>query len=265
VWVARYNGPGNYDDVATAIAVDNNGNVYVTGWSYGGYGTGYDYATIKYNSEGQVVWVARYNGPGNDDDEATAIAVDNNGNVYVTGRSWGKDADYDYATIKYNSLGHTQWVARYNGLGNSRDSATAIAVDNNGNVYVTGYSEADYATIKYNSNGQVVWVARYNGPDNFPDEATAIAVDNNGNVYVTGRSGRHGAGYDYATIKYNANGQELWVRRFNRPDNGDDEATAIAVDNNGNVYVTGRSWGEDADYDYVTIKYSAVGIEEKRK
>ena len=113
--------------------------MYVTGMSYGS-GTAYDYATIKYNSSGDTMWVRRYNGPGNSDDEATAIAVDGSGNVYVTGYSDGSGTCYDYATIKYNSSGDTMWVRRYNGPGNSNDEANAIAVDGSGNVYVTGYS-----------------------------------------------------------------------------------------------------------------------------
>jgi uncharacterized delta-60 repeat protein len=263
-WAANYNGPGNYSDSATAIAVDNNGNVYVTGGSYG-QGTSYDYATIKYNANGQQLWIARYNGPGNGEDVATAIAVDNNGNVYVTGFSDGQGTERDYATIKYNSNGQELWVARYNGPGSWGDEATAIAVDNNGNVYVTGGSYgvtcSDYATIKYNANGQELWVRRYNGPGYY-DEATAIAVDNNGNVYVTGYSDGQGT-YDYATIKYNSEGQVLWVARYNGPGNGWDGARAIAVDNNGNVYVTGGSYGQGTSSDYATIKYREVGIEEK--
>ena len=99
-WVARYDGPDNYDDEAVAIAVDGSGNVYVTGRSDGS-GTAQDYATIKYNSAGQQQWVARYDGPGGNDDVANAIAVDGSGNVYVTGSSYGSGTDRDYATIKY--------------------------------------------------------------------------------------------------------------------------------------------------------------------
>src|SRR6266516_6773880 len=97
-------------------------------------------------------------------DGATAIDVDDSGNVYVTGSSTGSGTGSDYATIKYDSLGQEQWVARYNGPGNDADLATGIAIDGSGNVYVTGGSAGDYATVKYDSAGQQQWVARYNGP-----------------------------------------------------------------------------------------------------
>ena len=102
-WVAVYNG-GNGSDIAYAIAVDGSGNVYVTGFSVGRGSCNIacnDYATIKYDSSGNQQWVARYNGPANDDDHATAIAVDASGNVYVTGSSLGTAwPDYDYATVR---------------------------------------------------------------------------------------------------------------------------------------------------------------------
>jgi len=85
-------------------------------------------------------WVARYNGPGNSNDNAWSLAVDGSGNVYVTGSSDVSGTGRDYATVKYNSSGVQQWVARYNGPGNSSDNARSLAVDGSGSVYVTGES-----------------------------------------------------------------------------------------------------------------------------
>jgi hypothetical protein len=109
-------------------------------------------------------WVARYNGSANLDDGGHAIVGDNSGNVYVTGGSHGLGTDLDYATIKYNSAGQQQWVARYNGPAYGWDRAAAIARDSSGNVYVTGQSLGlgtgyDYATVNYDSAGQQQWVA----------------------------------------------------------------------------------------------------------
>ncbi|OLE12922.1 MAG: hypothetical protein AUG52_02310 [Verrucomicrobia bacterium 13_1_20CM_3_54_17] len=264
-WAARYNGPASDSDQASAIAVDASGNVYVTGSSIGTTWPDYDYATIKYDSSGQQQWVARYSGPGNDLDFGNAIAVDPSGNVYVTGASFGSGTGFDYATVKYDSSGQQQWVARYNGPGNADDEAYGIAVDASGNVYVTGFSDNsgfDYATIKYDSSGQQQWVGRYNGPANDDDEARAITIDGSGNVYVTGYSVGSGTQEDYATIKYNASGTEEWVARYNGQANFNDDAAAIAVDASGNVYVAGWSVGSGSGYDYATVKYDSSGAEQ---
>jgi hypothetical protein len=261
LWEARYNGPGNGDDLAYALTVDATGNVYVTGVSYD-VTTSDDYTTIKYNNAGVQQWVARYNGVGNSFDEATALAVDLAGNVYVTGRSWGVGTLDDYATIKYNSTGAEQWVARYSGPGDFYDVATGVAVDPSGNVYVTGWSQgvntgSQFVTIKYNGAGVQQWMARYTGPCGFCNEtAVAIAVDAASNVYVTGGSPNLDYNFDYATVKYNNAGVQQWVARYNGPGKGYDVPAALAVDPaRGDVYVTGQSEGSGTSADYATIKY----------
>jgi uncharacterized delta-60 repeat protein len=263
-WVARYASPGNTEDYVAKMTADSSGNVYVAG--YMPYpGIAYDYTIVKYNSNGAQQWVATYNGPGNSNDIPSAIAVDSLGNVYVTGYSGGSGTSADYATVKYNSAGAEQWVARYNGPGNSGDSANAIAVDSLGNVYVTGKgynSTNDYATVKYNSAGVEQWVAIYDV--SIDDTAYAIAVDSSGNAYVTGYSVGVGTNTDYATIKYNSAGVEQWVTRYDGPASGEDRALSIAVDSSGNVYATGwsKSTPSWASTDYATVKYDSAGVQQ---
>ena len=266
-WVARYNGPANSDDYASSLAVDDQGNIYVTGYSDGSV-TNYDYATVKYNSSGVVQWVARYNGIVNSSDIARSITVDDLGNIYVTGNSPGPGTSSDYATVKYNSAGVEQWVARYSGPG-IYDIAYSLTVDSQGNVFVAGSSlvsgyNYDYATVKYNSAGVMQWVARYDGPATLysDDYFSSLALDDQGNIYVTGYSRNLGNDYDYATVKYNSAGVVQWDTRYNGPENSMDEANSLVVDDQGNVYVTGNSWDSGTYYDYVTAKYNSAGIEQ---
>jgi hypothetical protein len=237
------------------MAVDSSGNVYVTGASGG------DYATVKYDADGNQLWVARYDGPANSGDQAFAMAVDSSGNVHVTGGSPGSGTSSDYATVKYDTNGNELWAARYDGPANSYDGAYAIAVDASGDVYIAGRSygsgtSSDYATVKYDTNGNEIWVRRHNGPANDFDEAAAVAVDDAGSVYVTGLSDGGATYWDYATMKYDSSGNEVWVATYNGPANDYDDAWAMAVDASGNVYVTGGSEGLDTGYDYATVKYS---------
>ena len=270
-WVQIYNGPGNADDISRSIAIDGSGSVYITGQSkQNAYNN--DYATIKYNSSGIQQWVQRYHYAQDGNDFAYSIAVDGSGNSYVTGRSYVPTSQWNYATVMYNSAGTQQWVKLYYQPGGhywSNEYAYSVAVDGSANAYVTGAStnspgpfDYAYCTIKYTSTGGVQWIARYDNPGVFDDNAYSIAADNSGNVYVTGESGTSGAGFDYATIKYNTSGAEQWVQRYNGPANDSDAAYKVIIDGSGNVYVTGWSRGIGTGYDFATIKYSQmVGIQ----
>jgi uncharacterized delta-60 repeat protein len=273
-WTRTYNGVGNVNDFANATFVDARGNVYVTGYSGNGSPTFNDYTTVKYDSAGTQLWIAHYNGPGNSTDRANAIAVDQAGNVYVTGTSWASGSRYDYATIKYDANGNQLWAARYDANVNhfkyTDDEATAIAVDANGNVYVTGWSyndspyrDEDYVTIKYDANGNQLWLGRWTS-NNGTDIARALAVDSAGNVYVTGFSTTADLStIDYTTIKYNSSGSQQWAVQYNGPGNGFDDAKALAVDTSGNVYVTGASYGGAASgNDYATLMYNSSGVQQ---
>jgi uncharacterized delta-60 repeat protein len=272
LWKRTYNGPGNSIDQAAKIAIDGSGNVIVTGFSFGGLQTGFDYATIKYSPTGEELWVKRYNGPGNDEDRATGIAVDNSGNVIVTGFSKSSllPGSEDYATVKYSPDGQEQWVSRYDGPGNSTDKSYAVIIDDSDNIIVTGESRStpnpgseDYATVKYSPNGQQQWVARYDGPGNSTDKSYAVIIDDSDNIIVTGesRSTQLPGSEDYATVKYSPNGQQQWASRYDGPGNSTDKSYAVIIDDSDNIIVTGesRSTQLPGSEDYATVKYSPSG------
>jgi uncharacterized delta-60 repeat protein len=264
-WFVLYD--GGLGDAATAMAIDSSGNVYVTGQSWSAKTSEYDYATVKYNADGQEQWVARYDGPANDYDYPTGIAVDSSGNVYVTGESTGLAGDWDCTTIKYNSRGQQEWVVRYNGPANDNDWGNGIALDKSDNVYVTGGSVvsgifSEYVTIKYNSAGQQQWVARYHGTGDGNDTATALAIDSSGNVCVTGSSFNSDDDFDCVTIKYDPAGQETWLARYDGSINLDDLGYAIAIDNSGNISVTGAGAVSFNEFNYLTIRYNSAGQEQ---
>ncbi len=265
LWTARYNGPGNGEDNAYLVKADNSGNVYVSGSSTGT-GSGLDYCVVKYNSSGAFQWAARYNGPGNTNDEVYSLQVDNSGNVYITGYSNGGSSMDDICTIKYNSSGVQQWLRTYNGSANNDDYGNSIVIDNAGNAYVTcasteSSSDIDYVTIKYGPTGSQLWMTFYDGPGNSEDFPSSNAIDAAGNIYVTGYSVGNGSERDYCTIKYNNSGQQQWVSRYDGLD-GWDEAFNVILDNSGNVYVTGNSAGTGTGDDYCTIKYNNSGAEQ---
>jgi uncharacterized delta-60 repeat protein len=245
------------------VAVDGQGNIYVTGTSAG------DYATVKYDPSGTEQWVRRYDGAGNED-TPEAIAADANGNVYVTGSSDGGTTIFDITTIKYNSAGVEQWVRRFNNPENRSDFGSSLVLDGSGNVYVTGSSRSTslgygYLTIKYTPSGGTEWSTRFDGEGILPgtsddDFAVDIVLDASGNVYVTGRSRR--GSIDIVTVKFNSAGMKQWDVRYDGPAFGIDEPIGVAVDGSGNVYVAGNSRGTNTDDDLVTIKYNSAGVEQ---
>ena len=262
LWTRLYNGSGNRGDFARAIVTDSVSNIYVTGYSRSDASTD-DYVTIKYDKNGNQLWLRRYNGSGNGHDQAFAIAIDNSDNIYVTGQSQ-EGASYlpDATTIKYDTNGIVLWTAHYDGPMNLSDRASAICTDVEGNIFVAGCSNGelgydDFFTIKYSTDGDQIWIKRYTDQVNRANAAEAITTDNVGNVYVTGRneSGTERIQIDWMTIKYDTNGNILWIARYDGPANSHDFSKAITTDNIGNVYVTGGSTGDGTMYDITTIKY----------
>jgi hypothetical protein len=248
------------------LAVDPAGNAYVTGVYNEMAAEAAYFCTIKYNAAGAQQWLALFPGLAPDtSNEPRAIAVDGEGNVIVTGPSGTGPPNPGsvYATVKYDSAGNQLWASSYqSGLG--FDISRAVVADSEGNVIVTGscgpnMNATEYVTGKYSPGGTELWAKPYDGPGPGNDDPCALAVDGRGNVYVTGESRGAAGNPEYATVKYDGDGNQLWAARYAGPARFWDYPTSLAVDQQGNVNVTGVSYNADYSKDYATLKYSPEG------
>ncbi len=269
IWTQRFNGAGNWHDFVNAMAIDDSGNVYVTGTSFGGgFTPTNNYLTIKYNRAGVQQWIEEFDRAVNYD-EATAITTDDSGYVYVTGYAVGGTQE-DFFTIKYDFNGNIIWTTAFNGASNLVDIPIRIALDSAYNVYVAGSAfqtnmTMDFATVKYNSNGVQQWAKFYHGNANGNgawDYITDMKVTPGGTVYVVGIGGNYN--FDpWTTIKYDTYGNQKWLRKWSASNtyNYFETPHALVVDSAENIYTTGS---EDVTnmHACVTMKYDSSGTQQ---
>lgn len=266
-WLRRFNGSANDEEMFSDMFVDGAGNVCVTGVAVTNPPAG-DILVQKYDSTGELLWSATYDGRAHQDDSAAALVVDSLGQVYVCG--WTIDTlwDLDMVTLKYSASGELLWSRTWRRAMNQDDAALALVLDRLGRVIVTGYSgdsigNIDYCTICYDgATGDTVWVRYYNRtPENDEDITYAVCVDDSNNVYVTGTSYDDATDYDIVTIRYTPAGIRSWLRRKNNyPWTGDDYGVKVKFDPvTGTIVIGGIVYDDNQDYNYFTMKYSRRG------
>ncbi|MDM7999665.1 MAG: Ig-like domain repeat protein [Dehalococcoidia bacterium] len=162
-WARYHSGPMGADTL-TGLAVDGSGNVLVAGSIVvamtGPEMPDLDFGVVKYDAAGDLLWEASYGVPGSHQDRPYGMALDSEGNVYVTGGVWTSGWVWEWATLKYDGdNGNLDWSASYTGLDESDDKALAVAVSDEGGIYVAGTSSSGYAVVKYveTTSGDAVW------------------------------------------------------------------------------------------------------------
>jgi uncharacterized delta-60 repeat protein len=223
------------------VATDSSDNIYITGATQTFGGEDYDVFLQKYDQSCNLLYTAQWGGPGND--IARGITVDAADNVYITGST---DSFADGITqvflLKYTTSGELQFSQTWGSIGNNYGNG--VATDPWGNIYVVGTTSNPNALgtsallLKYDSSGNLLFQRKWGG--NQSDYGTSVAVDPAGYVYVTGYTYSFGPTPGISAVmllKYDRMGNLVFQRIWGGQQN--DYGSAIAVDIDGNVYVTG--------------------------
>jgi len=279
-WEWAKNISSNAEVHASALAVDKSGNSYITGsfsdtltiGKHHLHSSGfYDIFIARINAKGDITWLKQAGG--SESDEAYGIAVDRDGNVYITGYISG-NADFSGVTVKsqgardfflakYDNDGNLKWVRKQEG--NNEDYGKSVCVDRKGNVIVTGVFNGtlNIQGKEYKSTGRLnIFVYKYTGSGDFcwghigkgegTNQVAEVNVDPSGNVYIAGTF-EGMAEFDKHFItsldtkdvflaKYNPDGIIEWLRSGGSAV-GDDQLNAIAVDSAGDIVIAGSFSG----------------------
>jgi len=208
-----------------------------------------------YSQQPSIVWSARYNSSTNGDDRAFDMDMDNAGNLFVTGRDGNPQG---VVTIKYNSSGQQQWINRFSNHLSIVSQPDKIKADRFGNVYTMGHDSHGFL-IKYDSVGAEKWVAQF---AQFNAWYSDIAVSRRGFIYAAGGTPRSNPYGDILLVKYNPQGDTVWMRTYNLAYRSAG-ATSIYVDDSNYVYITGAitiPTSIDTVQSFCTMKYDSLGV-----
>ena len=241
-----------------SIIVDSNGNLYIVGEVTGNlYGTSageQDAYAVKYNAAGNQLWGRQFGS--NKIDATSSAALNGDNGIYIVGFTEG-------SLYEQNQIGRDAFIAKYSASGNivwtkqprtdTSDEANGVAIDQQGNVIVVGYTtgvmfgssnpEGQQAAfiIKYSSSGEQAWGKQLWAE--YSTEASSTAIDSQNNIIVAGDTedlfvpAGDQLNQDSFLLKLNASSEQLWGHQFGTTNI--DGATAVCVDPNGNIYVGG--------------------------
>ncbi len=240
--------PAGGSGMGWGVAVDLEGSIYVTGSAVVSEPR-MDAWVNKYNRNGAPLWSSpiTYNGSSNWDDEGRGIAVSAGGEVYVTGYEYVTSEAGNILLNSYRPDGIPRWGAPvlYNGPANAWDVGNAVAVDQAGDVYVTGYvrvsGEGKNILInKYSPGGSPLWAEpiTHQGSSGGDDEGRGIVIQE-GEVTVVGGERVSEGGSNLWLNKYDLNGNPLWPSHVSFDAGPFDYGHGIAADQSGNHYVIG--------------------------
>jgi cysteine-rich repeat protein len=234
------------NDQALAVDTDSAANIAIAGRVVSG--TTVSALVRKYDPDGGLIW-ERIENAGMGNDYGYGVAVDTQDNVIAAGRVTVTGEGGNVWVRKYDSQGNELWTRTFDGGAGSTDEANAVAAGPDDTLVVVGRSwtavtSYDIWVRKYDADGGVLWT-RTHDEQQGDDTARGVAIDqNSGAVAVVGQVWRAGVGSDIWVRKYTADGSEQWTQSANG-DDSNDTARGVAINESGDIVVTGNVWVQD--------------------
>jgi hypothetical protein len=196
---------GNGDDhrYGSDLALDSEGNIYISGFTRS-WGLGdYNMILVKFNSTGHFQWNVTYGADTASSEIGVGIAINSiNDDIYVVG-----SVNYtDIFLNCYNSTGNLQWSKGWDS--GSTDEANALVLNSNNDIFITGESNNDVLLVKYDSFGNQQWNKTWGTMGE--DYGRDISIDSSNNIYITGGSMYGEGAQDISILKYTNNGELEW-------------------------------------------------------
>lgn len=248
------------DAVAYNPVTDKNGNVYIAGDTKSALAGQYfgktDGFVSKYDSTGNTIWTKQFGT--SEDDIINGLALDQIGNVYVTGYTQGilNDKNFgkeDIIVSKIDISGNIEWQKQFGS--DSTDIGNSIFVDNKGDIYVVGatkgtmdkmsFGGVDCVFLKLDNKGNIIWRKQFGTPKG--DEIQGITGDNESNIYICGYTFGDLAATNKGRLdafigKFTDKGEQVKLFQFGTA--GFDMASQITLDKEQNIYIGGSTGGE---------------------
>jgi uncharacterized delta-60 repeat protein len=257
-WTTRYRPEGYIHSWARGMDRDEAGNIYVIA-DVRSAESNNDAELIRYSAAtGEIDWVRIYDNPSQGNDFARSITVDPAGDIY-----FGSNADADLMLFKYHADGSLAWQREYSDPLGSTLTGRQLTTDGSGNVYMVAFAhDGRSVVLKYSPEGEVLLSQILSSPD-FETFLIRIAVTDDGEIYVAGYSYPPETRYDWLVWKLNAAGETDWTFTYHGDATwvGDmyDIVDAIALDDAGNLFVTGIVGFQSTKSDIVTMKFLPDG------
>lgn len=258
-WVQRYDGPASGLDLASGMLITSNGELLVYGHSTG-IGTQLDLTILKYSSSGALLWDFRYNGTQNGADHLQSLKIDNNGSIYAVGNVTNFSGIV-MTVAKLSFSGSLEWIKRVDLVGYENSYGQDVVISPSGSIYACGFARNlqnnfDLVITKISGDGIIQWIKTYDHNNGNNDSPVNILCDGNENLYLVSTSADLSGNESIVCLKYNSNGDIKGT--FAYPVNS--RAVSSVLDSSGHIAITGVTYSQASNFDYLTIRLSSMNF-----